>query len=97
MGPLSAETEIEELKKLCKHVFVDIKQSDDRKPSPARRKPEQNFLAERDLQVYSNRTILKQEFPRAKSAIQSLSQSVEDIFKSARKGRRWTSRASNVP
>jgi HD-GYP domain-containing protein (c-di-GMP phosphodiesterase class II) len=84
--------DIVRIQKYCQYVYVDSTKSvltDGRikhKPTRRPRKTKEQIFQGRKLKVYADSTTWAEEFPRAKAAVETLTQTVDSIFEQATRG-----------
>lgn len=89
---LESEEEVLRLQEHCKYVYVDCQQSSQQVGTIRRRastKPRQTTLqmfGSRTIKAYPDQTGWSDEYPRAKAAVQALSEGIEDVFASVSAG-----------
>lgn len=84
--------DINRLQTYCKHVFIDTHKSSiavepSKRHTPERpRRTKQQIFPGRKLKPYKDSTSWGEEYPRAKAAVDSLSETIDDIFQQAKAG-----------
>jgi putative nucleotidyltransferase with HDIG domain len=89
---IQSENEIEKLRELCRYVYIDNHKSSGA-AAPARRslldrprRSPQELFADRPLKPYRDQSGWDEEFPRARAALQQLSEGVEAVFANVSRG-----------
>ncbi|MBN7795658.1 HD-GYP domain-containing protein [Parahaliea mediterranea] len=89
---ISSEDELAKLRELCQYVYVDLQKSRatlelaQRKLSQRPRRPIESLFSQRTLKSYRDRAEWADEFPRAREAVQALSEGIEEIFSNVSRG-----------
>lgn len=84
--------DINRLQTYCKHVFIDTHKSSiavepSKRHTPERpRRTKQQIFPGRKLKPYKDSASWGEEYPRAKAAVDSLSETIDDIFQQAKAG-----------
>jgi len=83
---LESPEDIVRIQKYCKHVFIDRAQSIVREAAKKQfsltrpRKTNQQIFETRKLKVYADSATWTEEFPKAKAAVEALTETVDSIF-----------------
>lgn len=83
---IETEEDIARLQEYCSYVYVDTLQSKQAPASLARkvrtrpRRPIQELFTQRQLKSYRDASNWSDEYPKAKDAVQSLSEGIDEIF-----------------
>lgn len=88
---IESPTDIDRLQKFCKYVFIDTVKSVVKAEAPKHRisrarKSAQQIFQGRTLKIYEDSANWADEYPRAKAAVETLSDTVDTIFRQVSTG-----------
>ncbi len=89
---IASEKDLSRVRELCQYVYVDVEKSE-QSAAPRRqnlssrpRRSAQELFGKRKLQVYADKAEWSEEFPRAREAVSTLSDGIEDVFRNVSEG-----------
>lgn len=89
---IASEQDLARVREFCQYVYVDVEKSEQRAAFNRRalssrpRRPTQELFGKRKLAAYADKADWSEEFPRAREAVATLSDGIEDIFQNVSEG-----------